>query len=274
MRSEFIRYKSSLVHYYFLDRGSRVMVCFHGYDESGSAFEIMKDVLPSASSVLAIDLPFHGKTEWDPATTFEAAVLWEILLSIFSKHRKMAFKLEIAGFSMGGRIALSLLEHQPSNIERMVLLAPDGLKFNFWYWITTRTYGGQKLFRHTMKHPAWLLLAMRIGRKLGMINQSIFKFTYYHLKEPAGRKLLYDRWMAMRWMRPEISNLKQKIRNQEIPVLLIYGSFDRIMPAASGKKFSQDTDELCKVEMIACGHQIMQPKNKKNLLKIFRRLKF
>jgi pimeloyl-ACP methyl ester carboxylesterase len=45
----------------------------------------------------------------------------------------------LMGFSLDGRIALSVLELMPAGVSRLVLLAPDGLKINFWYWLSTQT---------------------------------------------------------------------------------------------------------------------------------------
>ncbi len=274
MHAEFIEYQNSLFHYHYADRGHRLIVCFHGYDEDGQSFNVLKDVLPAGYSLLAVDLPHHGKTDWNGARNFNAEILWQLILEICKKHGRHFSKVDVAGYSMGGRIALSLLDYQPDHIDRMVLMAPDGLRKNPWYSLATGTVLGRKLFGFTVKNPKWLLFTLRVANKLGIINPAVFKFSWFYMKEAGTRHLLYKRWMTMRWMQPDIRRIRKNIQGRDIPVLLIYGSFDRIMPAAVGEDFCRGTNGLCKVELLPCGHQIMQEKNKKNLSKIFRRLRF
>jgi len=273
MHAEFIEYKTSLVHYYYIDRGPRLIVCFHGYDENGFSFEVLKDVLPTGCSLLAVDLPYHGNTSWGNLK-FECALVWDLVAAICIKHQRTQLRFELAGYSMGGRIALSLLELHPEKVDRMILLAPDGLSGNFWYRMSTRTFLGSRLFQFTMKHPQWFLFTLRVANKLRLINPAVFKFSWFYLKDAGSRELLFKRWMVMRWMRPDVSQIKQQILSGDIPVLLLYGSFDRIMPARAGFDFCRGTHDLCKVELLPCGHQIMQVKNKKHLSRIFRRLRF
>jgi pimeloyl-ACP methyl ester carboxylesterase len=274
MHANFIEYGACRVHYYYAERGPRLVVCFHGYDEDGLSFDMLGDVLPAACSVLSIDLPHHGGTVWHESETFDALVLWKIIGLIRGKLSRERGKIELAGFSLGGRIALSACEANPRAVDRMILLAPDGLSDNFWYRLSTRTIPGRILFKFTVRHPTWLLLTLRVANKLRIINPALFKFSYFYLKDQVGRNRLYQRWMSMRMMTPNVRKMKQVIHDLQIPVLLIYGSFDRIMQASAGVAFCRDMHNLCKVEMIPCGHQILQLKNKKNLAKIFRRLKF
>jgi pimeloyl-ACP methyl ester carboxylesterase len=274
MHAEFIEHHNSLIHYHFAERGHRLIVCFHGYDENGLSFDLMQEVFPVSCSLLAIDLPHHGKTEWNDALRFDPGMLWDLISSICKKHGRNNLRIELAGFSMGGRIALSLLDYRPEHIDRMILLAPDGLRNNYWYWLSTSTVIGQKIFAITVRNPGWFLFTLRVANKLKIINPAVFKFSWFYLKEAGTRNLLYKRWMAMRWMRPDLKTIKKQIQNRDIPVLLIYGAYDRIMPAEAGLAFCRDTHDLCKVELLPCGHQIMQLKNKKNLSKIFRRLRF
>jgi pimeloyl-ACP methyl ester carboxylesterase len=274
MQQEFIEYGASLFHYHYLDRGHRLIVCFHGYDEDGQSFNILRDVVPTGYSLLAIDLPHHGKTAWDASSRFDAAVLWDLIRLICSRHNRKVVKIDLAGFSMGGRIALSVLNHRPDHIDRVILMAPDGLKKNHWYNLATGSRLGRRIFAFTVREPGWLLFTLRVANKLKLISPALFKFSWFYMKAAETRQLLYIRWVTMRWMRPEIKATRQNILGLDIPVLLIYGSFDRIMPATRGEEFCRGTNGLCKVELLPCGHQILQEKNKKNLAKIFRRLRF
>jgi pimeloyl-ACP methyl ester carboxylesterase len=231
----------------------------------------MRDLVSTDYSIVSIDLPFHGKTDWDAAMAFESNVLWNIIDQVCMIHEKGAERVELAGFSLGGRVVLGLLDHRPEQVEKAILIAPDGVKFNIWYWLSTQTGVGQALFRYTIKNPRWLFSVLAIGKYLHIVNQSIFKFTRYYLQEAGSRKILYDRWMAMRRFRSRPGSLKNTINKHKTSLLLIYGTYDRIMPPIVGTRFCRDISDHCQLELLSCGHQILQPKNKKFLQQVFRK---
>ena len=139
---------------------------------------------------------------------FDVMILWDLIGSICKKHGRTSDRIELAGFSMGGRIALSLLDYQPEHIDRIILMAPDGLRSNYWYWLSTSTVIGRRIFAITVKNPGWLLFTLRVANRLKFISPAVFKFSWFYLKEAETRNLLYKRWMAMRWMRPDIKKIK------------------------------------------------------------------
>jgi pimeloyl-ACP methyl ester carboxylesterase len=100
-------------------------------------------------------------------------ILEQVLKS--NVNTSLSQQLTLLGFSLGARIALTLYEANPEKVERLVLLAPDGLKVNFWYWLATQTWIGNKLFACTMQHPGWFLLFLKLLNKLKLVNSSIFK---------------------------------------------------------------------------------------------------
>ena len=103
----------------------------------------------------------------------------KLLNAIISNRQHQ--NLTLLGFSLGGRIAFSLYQAQPETIEKIILLAPDGLKVNFWYWLSTQTLIGNNLFAFTMKYPGWFLGFLKMANKLKLVNASIFKFVNYYI---------------------------------------------------------------------------------------------
>src|SRR5438552_14687033 len=159
MENFLLQYKNSTINYYRFGSGLNVVICFHGYGEDAASFGLLEKFAGNQYSFISIDLPFHGKTVWNEGLNFTHKDLLEILKEILSQtNRQPAVsneKLSIMGFSLGGRIVLSLYQAMPGQIEKLILLAPDGLKVNFWYWLATQTWFGNKLFYFTMKHPDW-----------------------------------------------------------------------------------------------------------------------
>ncbi len=70
---------------------------------------------------------------------------------------------------MGGRAAMHLLQQIPGKIERVALVAPDGLHQNLWYWLTTQTAFGNKAFAYTMKKPVWFFSIVNASGELNLL---------------------------------------------------------------------------------------------------------
>src|SRR6266487_4172329 len=125
MENFFLQYKNSTISYYRFGSGPNVAICFHGYGEDASTFVFLEKFAGDQYSFISIDLPFHGKTVWNEGLNFIHTELVEIIKEISELKNQ---KLSIIGFSLGGRIVLSLYQAMPEQIEKLILLAPDGLK--------------------------------------------------------------------------------------------------------------------------------------------------
>jgi pimeloyl-ACP methyl ester carboxylesterase len=259
MQSGYLSFDGSRIHYLLSGTGKKILVCFHGYGESASNFSFLGPHLNNSFTILAIDLPFHGETQWS-AASFDGKKLKEIVSDIISNENLAFDNLYLMGFSLGGRIALSLFQELPQHVKRLVLLAPDGLKLNFWYWFSTQTLIGSKCFKFTMRHPGWFLGMLKIGNKLGLINRSIFKFVEYYIHDEQLRKELYDRWITMRHCKPDLSKIKKDIQQNQATLRLLYGIHDRIILLSPANRFMENIDNA-KIELLECGHQVLHPKN-------------
>ena len=326
MYSGYCSYRSSRIHYCRWGSGGRLLLCFHGYGENTDSFSLFEAVLGEEYTILAIDMPFHGLTEWKEGTQFLPGELAEIVLKIVgdattanlspaadtspvvdtshvvdtspaadtshpadtSKEGTIATNGDapgrpeapisipagdwtIFGYSMGGRVALSLLELMPDHISKMVLLAPDGLRVNGWYWLATRTWLGGLLFRHTMRRPGWLFLWLRAGNRLGLVNRSIFKFAHHYIDDPEARWNLYTRWTTMRALRPKLAKIQHWAAVHSIPFRILYGRFDRVIRRDGGDRFcaglnqalqrarQKDGDAACQLIILPGGHRLLEP---------------
>ena len=265
-----LRYKSSTISYYLFGKGSKVAICFHGYGEEATSFDFLEKFAGNQYMFFSIDLPFHGKTEWNEGLTFTYEDLELIIKEILDQNDQHPEtgnqKLSLIGFSLGGRIALSLYEALSKQVGRLILLAPDGLKINFWYWLATQTWFGNKLFYFTMNHPAWFFGFLKMLNKLKLVNASIFKFVNFYIGDKNIRQLLYQRWMALRKLKPHIKRIKTFIREKNTQVRMIYGLHDRIILSARGEKFRKGIEEQCTLTVIHSGHQVLHEKHAEELL--------
>jgi len=264
-----LQYKSSVISYLKLGHGPETVLCFHGYAEDASSFSFLEISTSTRLTLLCIDLPFHGETEWKEDELFKVQDLETIIQLIFKQQGTEARKFTIAGFSLGGRVALSLYEHMPAGINRMILLAPDGLKLNFWYWLATQTWFGRNLFSFTMKNPAWFFGLLTILYKLRFVNASVFKFVRHYVDSRDARLELYSRWIVLRHLRPDIKKIKHHINSNKTNVNIVYGKHDRIILPIRGEKFKKGIEEHCSISVIRSGHQVLHESHLEEIVPVF-----
>lgn len=251
-----LQYKSSQIAYYIYGSGSDVVFCFHGYGLTGESFAVLQQVLQVDFTLICLDFPFHGATNWQEEGSFSDEDLWGIINQI---NPKPNVSFSLMGYSMGGRIALQLLQNHPESIKQVALIAPDGLKFNWWQAIATHTAIGNYLFRYTMRHPQWLFAFINMASLLHLINKTRERFTLAYISEEQERQLLYKRWCTMRAFKPRLSLLRQCIEQYKIPVNLLFGEYDKIITTSQGLSFKKN-EPLITVKEIKCGHQILKDK--------------
>jgi len=262
MHNRCLLFRESRISYYRWGNGPRLLLCFHGYGESAPGFSFLEDIMGDAFTILAIDLPYHGLTDWKEAPLTPTTLL-TIIDEILASERPAAEPAPVdgwwlMGYSMGGRISLSLLEHAPERIARLILLAPDGLVVNPWYWLATQTMPGRQLFKWTMYHPGWFFFVLRTGNRLGLVNPSVYKFVANYIDNKDIREELYTRWTGLRLFKPGLTMIKDIIRSRQLPVQLLYGRFDRIIRAERGEQFRKGIEQWCELTVISAGHQLLK----------------
>jgi hypothetical protein len=145
-------------------------------------------------------------------------------------------------------------------------LAPDGLKVNFWYWLATQTWLGNKFFALTMKKPHWFFGFLKLLNRLKLINASIFKFVNYYIGDAEVRRLLFARWTALRNIQPNLKKIKEQIIVHKTPTRLLYGKHDRIILSSVGETFKKGIEEHCTISVIHAGHQVLHEKHIEEIL--------
>lgn len=259
MQAGIFTYHNSGIHYRLGGQGTLPLVCFHGYGENSHSFNFLEKKIGVQFFIVAIDLPFHGDTEWNEPV-LNAAILSDMVSALLTYLKIPQQDIHLMGFSLGGRMALCVLQQLQSKVSRIVLLAPDGLTVNFWYWLSTQTRIGRGAFRLTMAKPGWFLGMLGAANKVRLLNQSIYKFVKYYIHDEEVRKALYQRWTGLRHCTPDIDKLKDIIQQQHISVRLLYGKHDRIIGHKKGKKFLQGISSS-NFEVLDCGHQVLHDKN-------------
>ncbi len=246
-----ISFKNSTINFCKFGNGPKILFCLQGYGEDGTSFSFLEQQLGSVYTLYAIDLPFHGATIWNEQALFTA----EDLMNLFNFINPNHVTFSILAFSFGGRIALFFLQKFPDKIEHIVLIAPDGLHVNFWYWLTTETWLGNKLFSLTMKHPQYLFCFLAFADKANLLNKSIVKFIHYYLDDKSERSLLYKRWTCMKKFKPDLHAIKKLTAEKNITMQFLFGKFDKIILSKHADVFKYSPN--IRITTIDAGHRLL-----------------
>ena len=265
MESHFISWCSSTLHYKRFGHGAEWLFCFHGYGEEAGSFSVFEPLLKDRFTLVALDMPFHGETDWKEGLVLST----EDLIGIINLIRPAGQSFSLLGYSMGGRIALRLTEVIPQYINRTVVVAPDGLHKNKWQWFSTQTRLGNRLFAYCIRHPYWMLRLIQFGAKAGIIDQRMLKFVLHYLNGKEQRSALYRRWTTLGKLRPNLALLQESITKYKIPVRMLFGKYDNVILTKHGIQFSKNGNGWVVIKEIEAGHQLLKEKHAATIAALF-----
>ncbi len=167
------------LHYLQWGSGSSLLLAFHGYGNTARVFNPFREYLSDKYTILSFDLPHHGESKWAADTKLtkkDLLVLVETLKITYSVD-----KVSLLGYSMGGRVCLSILEAMPEDVDKITLIAADGLTINLYYYFFTRTFLGKKLFEKMLERPKLFFSIADWLRRKHLINTSRYQFMTHFL---------------------------------------------------------------------------------------------
>jgi pimeloyl-ACP methyl ester carboxylesterase len=233
------------INYYQYGNGPALLFAFHGFADNANLFENVGEVLSPHYTTIAIDLPFHGKTQWE-GDIFNPEDIHKILNLLMAKYKFSSCSMIC--HSMGGRIIWALLPLMPTEIDKLFFLAPAGFQYTFtasrfWcpMWFRRRA-------RNRFEESEGVLRFFDLAHKLKLMNRATYLVFKQQLDLPRRRARLLKTWMSMFYFPMGARKSHRNIINDySIQCLLFYGKKDRITPAKCANKFVSQlkNSEIC-----------------------------
>ncbi|WP_460671372.1 alpha/beta fold hydrolase [Larkinella ripae] len=206
-------------------------MAFHGIGQDHRAFEPLARALEGRYALYAFDLFFHGANPPEVADDVLTKPAYRDLIQAFlDQHRINRFA--VLGFSMGGRFALATAEAFASQIDELILLAPDGITVSPWYRMATSTGFGRRIFRYLLKHMPLLHRLGHFFLSVGFINRSALKFAKNTLSTPEQRESVYNSWVYFRKLHFNYQALGTLFNQQPMRIRFFVGYHDQILPVS------------------------------------------
>ncbi len=250
--------ENSTVYYQKFGSGSKILLAFHGFARNSNDFKLYAELLDNNYTVYAVDLFYHGKTKIDgrKLKTFSKIQLKEFFENLIT-HLGIE-RFSVMGYSMGGRIALFVAECFTQKIDELYLLAPDGLKTNFWNWMVTNTKTGKALYGFTIKNPSWVGQMANLGMFLKILPPKYEKFIELNFGTAGMRLRIYRVWKLYQNIVLDKKILVKLFQNNKIEITLIIGHKDPVVSPNVCKNFCKNIGKNAKYYEVNAGHDLFK----------------
>ncbi|MDA0304033.1 MAG: alpha/beta fold hydrolase [Bacteroidetes bacterium] len=245
--------------------GLRPVFALHGFARPLEDFIPTTEAWPESSAFISVHLPHHGRSGPDkPSSMAEAAIhpqeLLQLFIEIAEKEGFRTDSFDLIGYSIGGRIALSLITLDPKRWRRVVLLAPDGLKQSPFYGLTVHTQLGKILWFAIDRNSDRVLRWSDRLLKWKFMGSHLHAFIAFHLSSHEMRMMVWNGWRAHRKCWPSHRAVAGAFKSVDGSIDLFFGSHDRIIPIDNGRHLRNMTQSLSHVRFhsIPSGHGMLR----------------
>lgn len=223
---------------YFVGGEGPPLVVVHGLGGAAVNFTLLAPLLARRHRVLIPDLPGHGRTE--PLDRADDLTAYADHVAALAELEGM-FPAPLVGYSMGGVIALRLAVSRPGRVTGLALVAAAGIvsvsrRAEIWLAVTGALRPAQVMtrFRGTFaRRPRLRWLPFGLWGAVdppALAPEGVLGFLEGPSQHTdvgmAGRALLKDD------PRPDLDHVG-------CPVLLLWGSRDRLVPLADGFEYAR-----------------------------------
>ncbi|MFZ1332350.1 MAG: alpha/beta hydrolase [Flavobacteriales bacterium] len=240
--------------------GPKALIALHGFGRTGEDFSVLEKTIGTAYTIHAFDLHFHGQSPSYPQRSEEPFTPGEmaVFFSAFADELKLE-KISILGYSLGGRVALNLLEQMPERIERAFLTAPDGLKTRPWYRALASSGFGRWAYRRFVERPAGPVMIIDLLGATRLMSLKMHRFLKGQTDGRAKRMLLRDVWLSYRLIEPDLETVAMNAKKFEIPIHLIFGERDSVIKPSLGPNLRKYAPDMISQTELPFGHVLITP---------------
>jgi len=244
----FIHTPQGCVHLRKSGRGSRLMIAFHGYGEDAGSFDFPGDVLQNNITFYAVDLPFHGQTEWN-AKYYTPDSLAFIVEAILTMENSKQF--EALGFSLGGRLWLSLIPRFANRMTALYLLAPDGLGTSGMALVDWLPLPLRRMLGSLAHSPKALLSVASQLYRTGLLDNFSYRYFKHQMISEKRRACMLGTWYSLAHFPMRKNVLRSRLQKSSIPTLVLAGTSDEIVDATKLNEAFSGLDNVLFQEVAA-----------------------
>ena len=243
----------------YLDVGSgdETLLLLHGMAGSSQTW---REVIPQLSKryrVIAPDLLGHGESA-KPRSDYSLGAFAVGLRDLLDELG--IAQVTVVGQSLGGGVAMQFVYQHPDYCQRLVLISSGGLGQDVGWTLRLLSAPGAELIMPVIAPPPVINVGNKLRSWLSAVNIQSPRgaemwSAYSSLSDPQTRQAFLRTLRSVVDYRGQaVSALNRMHLTSELPLMIIWGDHDRIIPVEHGYAL----DELrpgCRVEILAgVGH--------------------
>lgn len=246
------------VEYIKYGHGAQVILAFHGFGRSYEDFEVFLPALADSYTIYAFNNFHHGNSVY-PADRIDKNTLRMEEIGALYQHFLNEHQIEkciLVGYSLGGKVALSIAQTLPDRVSELILIAADGIYINKWYKFASHSAFGRWVYRGVMHSPKTFLKFVDFLKWSRLLSQRMHRFIHLNMDTEEKRKQVYNVWMTFRNIDPDIPLIQSYLKEDRYRSLLILGKYDRVIPPRIAKEFAGDIPNI-KLTIREAGHVLV-----------------
>lgn len=229
-------------------RDGPAVLLLHGFGASLHTWEAWAERLQDRFRVIRLDLPGFALTGPDPTGDYSDDRAVAVLAALLDALG--VAQAAVVGNSLGGRLAWRFALAHPDRVARLVLVAPDG------FAPPGRAYGEREGAAPLMRLLPWTLPRRMLREGVAPSYGDPSRFpeaelarTHDLMRAPGVRAA-----MVARMNQRVIEDPRLLLPRLGMPVLLLWGERDRMIPASHARDWLVLLPEAAHVELPGLGH--------------------
>ena len=248
----FFYFKKATLHYSQYGNGEKVILLFHGFGLDHQLFYPLEELLKEEYTIFNFDIFFHGNSQWKYGSKPITVDFWKEMLGAFLSTNKIN-TFSLLGFSIGCKHVLPALVDYPSRIDKVILIASDGIKTSIWYKLSVHSYFSRIIFKQLVLKPGYFHSFIKAINFFGIAPKESIRFASSQLTSKEQRNRVYFTWVAYRKLKLNPQKIIDAINEHQIPVEIYLGKHDRIISYEKLNHFITHLKTV-KVELLEAGH--------------------
>lgn len=244
------------LYYKKIGNGSKILLAFHGVGQDFSCFMPLAEAFIQDYTTYLFDLPFHGKSQIKSVNSCTVEAWLQFFNDFLTKNQIQRFSL--IGFSIGAKMVLTSYRYYAARIDKVLLLAPDGIVVHPLYRLATQTIVGQKLFQWVLANPVFIINISQGLRRIGLLPTSSAILVTKLLSIPQKRQLIYAIWLGMSHFSISVQQIIALSKQYHTTFYCFVGDKDDIIPAKRIQKLTHHLPTEATIVLAAAHHHLVE----------------
>lgn len=254
--SKFIEVNGVNVHYKIYGTGEPVLILLHGFGASLFSWHEVTTPLAEYGTVIAYDRPAFGLTErpleWEGENPYSQDAQVELVIGLMDALG--VEKATLVGNSAGGTVSMLTALKYPERIESLILVDPAVYAGG----------GAPAWIRPVLGTPQMRHVGPLFARQIQAQGVEFIKTAWHDPRKISQatfdgyqKPLQVENWDKALWeltLSSRESGLAERVKEFELPILVITGDDDRIVPTEQSLRLAEELPNAALAVIPQCGH--------------------